>query len=368
MSKVTIKHIAQAAGVSTTSVSFAFNNPGRLSEATLQRILEVAEDLGYVPSPVARSLNTGRTCTLGVLVPQPIPEIVRNPFLSEFLEGVGEVCTEAGFSLMIVPPLEGSIRRAIINAAVDGFLTLGLEPFKAAMVVLRQRGVPYVMVDGDPIEGVPAVNIDDEAGARAAMKHVLSAGHRKIAILAIRSGKEARYEEYAGTLRRRMAGYLAALKGFGLDVDGRRIRLLECASTARGGRSTFAALWKAKPRPTALVAMSDIIAVGAMEAARKAGVHLPDELSIVGFDDIRLASWVSPPLTTVRQPVRRKGKLAAELLVSHIQGERKAPHHVLSTRLVVRDSVRPPLDKGSLRSRVRSAAVKAKAGQGKRVQ
>jgi len=342
MAKVTIKDIAQEAGVSTTAVSFAFNNPSRLSEATVQRILDVADELGYVPDPVARSMNTGRTGALGALVPQPIHEIVRNPFLPEFLEGVGEVCTKAGFSLMIVPPLEGSMRRAIANAAVDGFLTLGLEPFKATMLVLRQRGVPYVMVDSDPIEGVPAVNVDDEGGARVAMTHVLQAGHRNIAILAIRSGKRGRYQEYTGTLRRRMNGYLSALAEFGLSLDGYRVRLLECASTARGGGSAFHRMWKAGHRPTALVAMSDIIAIGAMDAARELGVRIPEDLSIVGFDDIPIASLVSPPLTTVSQPLRRKGRLAADLLVKSIESKLEPSHHVLPTRLVIRASVRPP--------------------------
>jgi DNA-binding LacI/PurR family transcriptional regulator len=340
--KVTIKDIAEKAGVSKTSVSFAFNDPGRLPEATVQRILEVAEELGYIPDPVARSMITGRTCTLGVLVPQPIPEIIRNPFLSEFLEGVGEVCTKAGFSLMIVPPLEGSINRAIINAAVDGFLTLGLEPFKAAMVVLKKRAVPYVMVDGDPVEGVPAVNVDDETGSREAMRFVLSAGHRDVTILAIRSGKEGRYREYAGTLRRRMAGYLSALNDFELSLDDRHIRLLECASTASGGRSGFQKAWKGKYPPTALVAMSDIIAIGAMEAAHEAGVKIPEDLSIIGFDDLPIASWVNPPLTTISQPLRKKGKLAADMLVKHIEGEIEPEHLVLHTQLIVRESVSSP--------------------------
>lgn len=342
MAKVTIKDIAEKAGVSRTAVSFAFNNPSRLSEATVQRILEVAEEIGYIPDPVARSMNTGRTCTMGILVPQPLPEITRNPFLSEFLEGVGEVCTKAGFSLMLVPPLEGSIKRAITNAAVDGFLTLGLESSKAVMVVLRQRGVPYVMVDSDPVEGVPAVNVNDEAGARSAMAHVLELGHRDIAILVIRSGKQGRYQEYVGTLGRRMRGYLAALGRFGLGLDGTRIRLVECASTARGGRSGFRIIWRAKSRPTAIVAMSDIIAVGVLEAAREEGVRVPEDLSIVGFDDLPLASWVNPPLTTVHQQLCRKGRLAAEMLVGHIEGEVEPLHQVLSTRLVVRKSACPP--------------------------
>ncbi len=219
MAKVNISDIAQQAGVSKTAVSFAFNNPGRLSQTTVAHIMKIAEELGYTPNPVARTLTTGRTGTIGLLVPQPIPEIIRNPFMPEFLEGIGEVCTQEGLSLMIVPPLKGSMRRAIENAAVDGFITLGLEEYKATMMVLRQRGVPFITVDSDPIEGVPAVNTDDENGAQQAMLHVLAAGHREITILAIRSGTQGHYEEYHGTLRLRMNGYLAALDQHGLTLE-----------------------------------------------------------------------------------------------------------------------------------------------------
>ncbi len=161
MARINIKDIAERAGVSKTTVSFAFNNPERLPEARVKQILQIAAEMGYTPDPVARTLSTGKTGTIGILVPQPIPEIIRNPFMPEFLEGVGEICTEASLSLMIVPPIKGSMQRAISNAAVDGFLTLGLEEHKDTMMVLRQRGVPYVTVDSDPIEGVPAVNVVD---------------------------------------------------------------------------------------------------------------------------------------------------------------------------------------------------------------
>lgn len=342
MTRVTIKDIAEAAGVSITAVSFAFNDPGRLSEATVQRILEVAEQQGYVPDPIARSMKNGRTGALGILLPQPIPEVIRNPFLPEFLEGVGEVCTGRGFSLMLVPPLMGSVERAISHAAVDGFLTLGLELFKSTMMVLRRRRAPFVMVDGDPVDDVPAVNVDDEAGAHAIMSHVLAQGHRHITILAIRSGKEGRYTEYHGTLRRRMAGYLSALDDVGLTMEDPGLQLLECSSTARGGREALRQILQQGPRPSAIVAMSDIMAVGVIEEARTAGLNVPHDLSVAGFDDIPIAALVNPPLTTVSQPLREKGKLAANLLVNAIDGKDKHAHHLLPTTLITRASTHPP--------------------------
>jgi DNA-binding LacI/PurR family transcriptional regulator len=339
MARINIKDIAERAGVSKTTVSFAFNNPERLPEARVKQILQIAAEMGYTPDPVARTLSTGKTGTIGILVPQPIPEIIRNPFMPEFLEGVGEICTEASLSLMIVPPIKGSMQRAISNAAVDGFLTLGLEEYKDTMMVLRQRGVPYVTVDSDPIEGVAAVNVDDEDGARAVMEHVLAFGHRQITILAIRSGKMGHYQEYAGTLRRRVDGYRTALAQVGLEIDGKQVRLIECPSTENGGEIGFLHAWKGRFRPTAIVAMSDIIAIGAMKAAQEAGVCVPEDLSIAGFDDLPLASLVRPPLTTVAQPLTEKGRLAGSLLIKTIDGEHDPTHHRLPTRLVVRSSV-----------------------------
>jgi DNA-binding LacI/PurR family transcriptional regulator len=338
MKKIGITDIAQKAGVSKTTVSFAFNNPERLPEQTVKRILKTAEELGYSPDPVARSMSTGHTGTIGVLVPQSIPNVIRNPFIPEFLEGVGEICTREGLSLMIVPPFKGSMKRAIENAAVDGFITLGLEEYKATMVVLRQRGVPFVTVDSDPIEGIPAVNVDDESGARAVMNYVLEQGHREITILAIRSGKEGHYEEYHGTLNFRMKGYLAALADFGLTLDGRHIRLLESVCTQEGGQESFKEIWKKRWRPTAIVAMSDIMAIGVLNAAHSAGVST-QELSIVGFDDIPMSAFVNPPLTTVAQPRCKKGSLAADLLFNYINGSLDPTHHVLPTELIIRQSV-----------------------------
>jgi len=342
MPRVTIKDIAERAGVSKTSVSFAFNNPSQLSEETLRRILTVAEELGYMPDPIARSMTTKRTGCIGLLVPQPIPDVARNPFFTEFLEGVGEGCQEAGLSLMLVPPLKGSIRRAVVAAAVDGFLTLGLEPFRSTMMVLQQRGVSYVMVDSEPQEGVPCVNVDDQEGARQVMAHVLAHGHRCIGILGIRSGKRGRYEEYAGTLRWRIEGFQDALAEVGLSLRNRSVRLVECRCTFKGGYGGLKRLWKAKRKPTAVVTMSDILAIGALEAARELGLCVPQDLSLTGYDDVPAARWVTPQLTTVHQQIRAKGKLAVELLVKRMADEPIETHHVMAAHLVERRSVASP--------------------------
>jgi DNA-binding LacI/PurR family transcriptional regulator len=340
-SVTTISDIARLAGVSKTAASYAFNDPSRLGKETVERILAVAEELGYSPNPVARSMSIGRTGTIGVLVPQPLPEVLQNPFFAEFLEGVAEAAGKADLPIMLVPPIRGSMQHAVNGAAVDGFLTLGLEAFRPAMHILERRGRPYVMVDSDPAEGVACVNVDDEGGAYAAMRHVLNHGHRDIAILGIRSPQRGQWQKYAGTLKRRMTGYLRALAEADLTIDANRVRLTECEVSEEGGRAAFNRLWKRGHRPTALVAMGDLIAVGALEAALQAGVAIPDDLSIIGFDDIPEARWVSPALTTVRQPARDKGRVATELLIELLAGATEPWHVKLETQLIERQSVAP---------------------------
>ena len=342
MGNVTIKDIALKAGISKTAVSFAFNNPSRLSETTLKHILAIAEEMGYSPNPVARSMTTGRTGAIGLLVPQPIDEIIRNPHFPEFIEGIGDVCTRSGLSLMLVPPLKGSMRRAIDNAAVDGIITLGLEEDKATMVVVRQYRVPFVTVDSDPIEGVPAINVDDAGGASQAMQHILKLGHRHIAILAIRSGKQGHYKDYVGTLGARMNGYLKALGMVGLSINGRSVRLIECVSTEAGGEEGFHTLWKSRNKPTAVIAMSDIIAIGVIKAAVAQGLRVPEDLSVLGFDNIALASLIKPALTTVSQPSIEKGRQAASLLVRLLDSPVPPTHTILPTQLILRQSVAAP--------------------------
>jgi DNA-binding LacI/PurR family transcriptional regulator len=345
MAKVTIKDIATRAGVSKTAVSFAFNRPDQLSEETLRNILTVAEELGYNPDPVASNLKTRQIGCIGLLLPQPLPLIARNPLMTRLIEGIGTVCHEEGLSLMLVPPLKGNMRRAIIRAAVDGFLTLGLETFRGAMKVLQERSVPFVMIDGDPEPGIPCVNIDDEAGGYMAMSYILGLGHGRIAILGIRSGQHGDYEHYAGTLRRRMMGYVRALDQAGLAIDNRRIRLIECECDIEGGYEALKTLWSSRWRPTAVITMADVLAFGVLKAAQENGIDVPGDLSVIGNDDVPESVLVYPPLTTIRQPVVDKGGMAARMLIENLGGQQPemARHVVLPVEFVERAScgVRP---------------------------
>jgi len=339
MAKVTITQIAKEAGVSKTAVSFAFNAPSQLAPNTVRHIREIAERMGYTPDPIARSMTTRRTNALGLLLPQDIATALANPFYTQFIRGIGYVCGQVGLTLMLVPPLWGSMLKAIPHATVDGFVVVGLEVDRGEIQLMRRRDVPFVMVDSEAPEDVSSVNVDDRSGAQAVMQHVLSKGHRQIALVCIESGKAGHVEEYTGTLAARLAGYRAALADQGLSLDDPGIQLVEAPTSWEGGQAAFEQIWAAKQRPTAIVAMSDIIAIGVMDAAKTHRLHLPRDLSVVGFDDLPDARHMRPGLTTVRQPVEEKGRLASEMLVAALQKEDGINHHLLPTELVVRQSV-----------------------------
>lgn len=342
MSRVTIKDIAKRAGVSKTAVSFAFNDPGRLSEATLDKILQVAEELGYTPHPVARSLSMGRTGVIGVLVPQDIATVLENPFFTQILRGIGQVYLEEEGSILLAAPIRGSLQNAVDRAMVDGFVVIGLGAQDPAIEILQRRGTPFVLVDSEPSDRVPFVNVDDRAGARAVMQHVLDYGHRRIAILGFESGENGVWQRWRGTMRWRMEGYREALATVDLSPGCPDVRILECESNLEGGKRAFQHLWKDAVRPTAVVAMSDVIALGVLRAARRRGVSVPDQLSVVGYDDVPEAELAVPPLTTVHQSGVEKGERAAELLVRLLSGQVVDDHLTLPTRLVVRASVAAP--------------------------
>lgn len=342
MARVTIRDVAERAGVSKTAVSFAFNDPSRLSEATVRKILAVAKELGYAPHPIARSLNIGRAGVLGLLLPQDIPTILENPFFIQFIRGIGRTCDQEAMSLMLIPPVEGSMLKAVDHAIADGFVVLGLEPQDPVVNILRQRNVPFVMVDSEPLDGVPGINIEDYQGARAAMMYALHCGHRRIAIAAFESGKEGGWREYTGTLRWRVTGYSDALATVGLSLDHSDVQIVECENSIEGGAEVFHRLWRAPSPPTIIIAMSDIIALGVIGAARQRGLEVPRDLSVIGYDDIPEAECATPPLTTVRQPIVDKGEQAAELLVQVLWGKVTSERRTLPTELVIRASVAAP--------------------------
>jgi len=334
--RVTIADVAEAAGVSKTAVSFAFNNPSRLNADTATRIIEIADTLGYRPDPVARMLTQRRTGTIGLVVPQELASIFSNPFFGMFSAGVAAVAEEAGYALHFISPLHGSLSRAIARATVDGIVAIGLAADHPEIAEIRRAGVPMTTVDSDPFENLPSVDVDDEGGARAAADHVVGLGHRDVLIVAIERAEHAP-KGAEDTVSRRLRGYRAALAGVGVDVGDDDV--VVSPATYAGGVAAIGRAWEAGRRPTAILAMSDAIAIGAIRGLRDRGLSIPADVSVVGFDDIELAETTDPPLTTVHQPIRGKGEEAARLLLSLLAGnEEPTGRRRLATRLVVRAS------------------------------
>jgi alanine racemase len=344
MARPRIEDVARRAGVSKTSVSFAFNQPANLNTATRARILAAAEDLGYRPSPIARRLAARRTDQVGVVVPQATHEALANPFVPELLRGMGDVCDELGMSLVIVSPVGRSIAHAVEDALVDGFVLLGLEPDHPELELVRRSGVPVVALDVESWGDADVIAIDDTGGARQVAEHLHALGHREVAVVLIAEHPDAGLDERSGISARRLAGIrdglaAAAARDGGDPID---LRVVSAPVSEEGGRAAFSEL-QADGLPTAIITITDITAFGILLAAREHGVAVPDRLSVVGFDDVPAAAWTWPPLTTVHQPIREKGRLAARRLADLIgapDGHRPMTE-LLATRLVVRGSTGP---------------------------
>lgn len=335
-----IADVAREAGVSKTAVSFAFNSPDRLAPETASRIRDVADSLGYRPHPVARMLTQRKTHTIGVLTPQALSVIFSNPFFGAFSEGVALAAEEEGYALHFISPLHGSLARAMNHATVDGVVAIGLSATHPEVEQIRAAGVPLVMVDSSALPDQPGVDIDDEGGARAAAEHLLDLGHRDILIIGVEPPAPALQHEPEGVMGRRLRGYLGALEARGVAPDPNGV--VVGPASIEGGIAAMRRAHESGLRPSGVLVMSDAMAIGVMRAARELGIRIPEDVSVVGFDDIDISQHTNPPLTTVHQPIRRKGESAVRLLLSVVERRDLRPQQLrLETRLIVRGSTGP---------------------------
>ncbi|STY85052.1 HTH-type transcriptional repressor CytR [Mobiluncus mulieris] len=339
-SRVTINDIAKIAGVSKTAVSFAYNNPAKLSEATRERILEVAANLGYVRNAAARSMRTNTTGALGLLLPQNIDVALKNPYYSLLIQGIGEVCQEQGYALLLVPPFEESTLKAIPTAAVDGFIISGLEKERSEVVEIASKHIPLVVIDPQASLEVPTVEIQDDEAIAQLVTRVLEQGHQRFGIAAIETKLGKSYKNWHGVMGQRMEKIVAAFASHAVTLDENNLAVYQAPSTYEGGIKAFHELQRAI-NPTVIIAFSDVIARGAIRAAQDSGLLVPRDLSVTGYDGIPDYGYSSPVLTTIRQPIAEKGRIAADILVKLIQDsatgrgtEDKPTHHVLNAVFV----------------------------------
>lgn len=341
--RITIKDIAQISGYSKTSVSFAFNDPGRISKKAHDAILKVAEELGYIPDPLARNLSLRKHHSIGILLADPINRAMKNPFIAQVIQGVGSVCQYHGYTLTLIPPLNESILDAVRTAAVDGLVTLGLEAEMKVVNIIEQRRIPHVTIDGSPSAGLPSINIDDRQAAYDIMDRVLNEGHRRVLIVSLpkESGEWAIHDSVTNS---RLSGYAEALKKHHLSLEQDEIELIHVVCTIDGGKAAARRILNSPTPPTAVVCMSDIMAIGVQQELQSHGRKVPHEFSIVGFDNIIESALITPPLTTVDQPGGEKGRKAAELIFQLMKGELPEKIHIkIPYRIINRGSLAPPV-------------------------
>lgn len=349
---MTLQTIADRVGVSRMTVSNAFSRPDQLSRELRRKILAAADELGYAgPDPAARALARGSTGAVGVLLTDRLREAFTDEVATAFLGAIVDELAPTGLAMTLISAAPHGDAIPARDVAIDGAVVYSCFRQSSSRDWLVKRKLPLVYVDQDPAPGIPCVNVDDRGGARAAAEHLIGLGHRRIALVTspvtdvVGEGLDSADPALSYPQRERQLGWLAALEVAGLEPV-RTIRAphaLGEADSTEVGRLLF----DATPRPTAVLCFSDVLALAVMRAASERGLEVPRDVSVVGFDDSPLSRHSQPPLTTVRQDVAAKGRLAADALIAAITAgtsEAHEPEHVLlPTELVVRESTaRPP--------------------------
>jgi LacI family transcriptional regulator len=334
----TIRDVARESGVSVATVSYVINDgPRPVREATRQQVLAAMQRLKYHPNAVARALTLGRVHTLGVLFGHVEPALVTNEYVAGVLAGVMSEAAERGYNVTLFTRrwLDAATSAPLFNdGRTDGVLLIA--PLRGMDVVegLSRLQLPLVVVSAAVASPhrVPYVDVDNEKGAELAVQHLLARGHTRVAHL---MGDEAQ-----PSVSRRREAFVRALQRAGIDVPP--AYLVPGRYNAAAGYEGGLRLLALPEPPTAIFAGNDALALGAIAAARERGVAVPEQLSVVGFDDIPASRLVTPPLTTVRQPLAAIGALATRLLVAQIEREPIARlAHLKEPELVIRGSTAP---------------------------
>lgn len=335
---VTIAEVGRRAGVSIATVSRVLNNiPGQVSPGTRRRVLRVIRDLDYRPNALARSLHQRRTHTIGLILPD-----ITNPYYAEIARGIEDAISRQGYTLVTcnsdrkLDRISHSVA-VLREKQVDGIIlggggTLGAPHFAA----LRNCGTRVVLIGRYEVD-LPAVRVDNVKGAREAAAHLLAFGHRRLAVLA--------GPEISTTTVDRLAGYRQAFDEFGLPFPSRWLRYGDLRPES--GLDAAEKLFASRRAPTAILAANDQMAIGAMRGILQRGLEIPRQVSVVGFDDIALASFVTPALTTMALPLHRMGVAAGEMTLRSLAGVEQPPEVWFTPKLVVRESsAAPPTKQG----------------------
>ncbi|MCY9658695.1 LacI family DNA-binding transcriptional regulator [Paenibacillus chondroitinus] len=329
--KATIYDVAREAGVSIAAVSQVINGKGKISEERRNEIFLVMERLNYRPSVIAAALTGKKTYTLGLLVPD-----ISNPFFAEIAHAVEDQGHKLGYSIVICSTHNEDERierylTLLQQKSVDGMIIgTGMDNLEL-LSPLVDKSIPIVSIAREMASPyVQTVHVGDFEGGKLAAQHLLELGHTRIAVLA--------EHLKVSSSRERIRGFREALAGAGLELPEASVKSGGYDLLRDGKRQTMELLQQ-EGRPSALFCCNDLLAIGALQAAKALGLRVPEDVSIVGFDDTILASVTDPPLTTIAQPIEAMGKLAVDLVIAQLANKADAkPEQVLKPELVVRKS------------------------------
>jgi LacI family transcriptional regulator len=344
----TIPDVARQAGVSTATAARALGGYGAVSESARLAVLAAAEELGYHRNELARAMITGRTNTIGLVIAD-----IENPFFAGAARGVSDAAREAGYEVVLTntdedPDAERSIVRVLLSKRIDGLIVAPTSPGTEHLVAAQRSGCPVVLLDRRLEDfAVDTVLVDSVAAVRNVVERLVGVGHRRIAMVTGGLSYEERKAGRPGvsTGHDRVDGFLGALADAGIAEPTTYLRTgahspeLACRLTEE--------LVALPDRPTAVFASNSRVALGVLKAIRDAGLEMPREISMVGFDDADWTSVVTPPISVVAQPTHALGRRAAELLLARISGDEEPPRlHMMATDFLSRMSVAPPLPEG----------------------
>jgi DNA-binding LacI/PurR family transcriptional regulator len=334
--RITSKDVAELAGVSRTTVSFVLNDAAgmRVSDKTRRRVKRAALRLNYHPDETARRMVSGQTHVLGFVLRQTTDQTFADSFLPQVLNGLSRGAAAHGYHLLFEPiapnDKTGAYARLIRERHVDGIMLSGPRIDDPELARIHSEGAPIVLMGQLPRSSIPFVDVDNIGGAESATQHLIKLGHSRIALI---TNAPLAYTASSDRLK----GYRRALSTARVEYDKGLVRYGNF--TPQSGFVAMNELLKLRPRPTAAFVASDTVAFGALHAIRRSGLRVPQDLALVGFDDVPLSEFLDPPLTTLRLPAHRLGQGAAEMLVRLIRKEPVENLNVLlETELIVRES------------------------------
>lgn len=330
----TLEDIARLAGVSRSTVSRVVNNHPGVRPEVRERVWKIIREVGYQPHAAARSLATRRSDIIGLVIPEAVSTLFIDPFFSLLIRGITDACYEQGYHLMLAlfstPAQEEDLYNRLLRSQyLDGVILASTRLDDPLIERLVNDGVPFVSVGRHPHPQVSYVDVDNVAGARMAVDYLIRQGHTRVATITGPLNMAAGQD--------RLEGYRQSLAAHHIPLDEGLI--VEGDFTENSGLIAMRHLLALEERPSAVFVASDAMAMGALRAIRSAGLQVPDDVAVVGFDDIPQAAYMDPPLTTVRQPIQRMGEMAVRVLADMIAQSVDIPQRiVLLPELVIRST------------------------------